>query len=1106
MSAFVTHKEQLNKINRLETHATTLQRKQSADGMSIEDMRELIHTLKSWKKDNEILMQKVKAERDGAIKTTEILETQLFELQSQLEKLKEIDEKDELNYDTEGNALSEEMARQRRKFQRRMLVQRDEYELQLQTLILKEKQLKETQLREIETLKQQQFKVIANMKEGQIKLEKKYLDKLEIMQADHQISVQSFEQQIADINENNNKDRMSLQKTQVRDIRNLKENYELKIKMIKQQNEEDTKGHRQKILLMKAHVDEVREKSQRKITETVQNMAIQFEQEKEEYIKLYTRDNERYKRELLNATKTQRDSYLRVLENHQLQVEKIRKDYDDKVLERETSFNLKVEKLKKEHLLKCKKLVLEHENQKQRWKNEAGKDLLNKIETLQASTKDNLMREEKTNREMEDMEKKITDLCKEKSTLIFHLQNKCDEASGLRHQMKLLEMKLSDTQNKYEDLKFESEKKRTVKDTNGKHFLNYIHREEVEKLISKLVQKIDMLEHQQIDDDNDEPAYNENRVDSAVLKFPFKRRNPQSTALNLTRVVDKLISHYKACEKLSENIIEIKDNVITKHVKMSTDDWNLRFSKLEQMMRKTTQWCLMTVTKFRSSILNYDLLSNSGVSNNDIDHIADKKCIKEREDDGERFEIVSPLHPRNLYKMNSPKKRFVVEGIRHSGVATASPKAPNGDSLAALGPYKSRSFPQNSKSKKLKNKPPNQDSFSRSNDKKNLMMLASGSYINKGFGGENRDSIVPSSSKRLKEISIITPPLSLQNHQRTNDLHDSRITSNINRHTLEEPQTHTEAAPKGPMDPNAPSPGSNLKQQPIQTNSLNRYERIAKIGEGTYGVVYKARDKNTNKFVALKKIRLESEDEGVPSTAIREIALLKELRHENVVCLMTVVHTEHKLFLVFEHLDQDLKQYMDNLMEPMGLDLVKSYLKQMLKGIAYCHSNRILHRDLKPQNLLINTKGVLKLADFGLARAFGVPVRAYTHEVVTLWYRSPEILLGATHYSTPVDLWSIGCIFAEMAKGSPLFPGDSEIDQLFRIFRTKGTPTETVWPGVNELPDMKDKFPKWVPQNLARIVSRLNEKGADLFSKMLIFSPSKRITALKALRHPYIAD
>ena len=290
---------------------------------------------------------------------------------------------------------------------------------------------------------------------------------------------------------------------------------------------------------------------------------------------------------------------------------------------------------------------------------------------------------------------------------------------------------------------------------------------------------------------------------------------------------------------------------------------------------------------------------------------------------------------------------------------------------------------------------------------------------------------------------------------------------------------------------------------------LNRYERIAKIGEGTYGVVYKARDKVTNTFVALKKIRLESEDEGVPSTAIREIALLKELRHQNVVSLMTVVHTEHKLFLVFEHLDQDLKQYMDRLCESMKLDLVQSYLKQMLQGIAYCHSNRILHRDLKPQNLLINAKGVLKLADFGLARAFGVPVHAYasyTNEVATLWYRAPEILLGATHYSTPVDLWSIGCIFAEMAKGSPLFPGDSEIDQLFRIFRTKGTPTEQIWPGVGKLPDMKDKFPRWTPQNLARIVSRLNDKGTDLFSKMLIFSPSKRITASKALRHPYFSE
>lgn len=508
-----------------------------------------------------------------------------------------------------------------------------------------------------------------------------------------------------------------------------------------------------------------------------------FSRKKKKYVKLYTRDNEHYKRELLNATKTQRDSYLRVLENHQMQIEQIRKDYDDKVLERETSFNLKVEKLKKEHLLKCNKLVLEHENQKQRWKNKAGKDLLDKLETLQASTKENLMIEEKTNREMEDMEKKVTDVCKEKSTLISHLQSKCDEVSGLRHQMYLLEIKLSNIQNKYEDLKFETEKERPAKDTNGKHFLdhNYIHREEVEKLISKLVQKIDMLEHQHIGDDDNEPAYDDNRVHTATLKFPFKRRNPQNTGSKLIQVVDKLIFHYKACEKLSENIIKIKDKVIKRHTKISTDDWNTRFSKLEQMMRKTIPWCLMTVTVFRSSMLNYDLLSDSGVLNSDINHIADKNGIEEREDDGERYEIVSPLRPNNLCKMNSPKKRFIVEGYRHIGVATSSPKAPNGNPLAKLGPYKSRSFPSNSTSKKLKNKPRNQDSFSRSNDNNKLMMLASGSYIDESFGGENGDSMMPSSTKRLNEINIITPPLSFQNHQHTNDPHDSRITSTKKR-------------------------------------------------------------------------------------------------------------------------------------------------------------------------------------------------------------------------------------------------------------------------------------------------------------------------------------
>ena len=160
---------------------------------------------------------------------------------------------------------------------------------------------------------------------------------------------------------------------------------------------------------------------------------------------------------------------------------------------------------------------------------------------------------------------------------------------------------------------------------------------------------------------------------------------------------------------------------------------------------------------------------------------------------------------------------------------------------------------------------------------------------------------------------------------------------------------------------------------------------MEKIGEGTYGIVYKAKDRVTSETVALKKIRLEAEDEGIPSTAIREISLLKELQHPNIVRLFDVVHTERKLTLVFEYLDQDLKKYLDVCDGGLTDDVLKSFLYQLITGVAYCHHHRVLHRDLKPPNLLINREGQLKLADFGLARAFGIPVRSYTHEVVTLW-------------------------------------------------------------------------------------------------------------------------
>ncbi|RAK97697.1 cyclin-dependent serine/threonine-protein kinase CDC28 [Aspergillus ibericus CBS 121593] len=308
---------------------------------------------------------------------------------------------------------------------------------------------------------------------------------------------------------------------------------------------------------------------------------------------------------------------------------------------------------------------------------------------------------------------------------------------------------------------------------------------------------------------------------------------------------------------------------------------------------------------------------------------------------------------------------------------------------------------------------------------------------------------------------------------------------------------------------------------------MENYQKIEKIGEGTYGVVYKARElTHPNRIVALKKIRLEAEDEGVPSTAIREISLLKEMSDPNIVRLLNIVHADgHKLYLVFEFLDLDLKKYMEALpvseggrgkalpegsalSKNMGLGdaMVKKFMAQLVEGIRYCHSHRILHRDLKPQNLLIDRDGNLKLADFGLARAFGVPLRTYTHEVVTLWYRSPEILLGGRQYSTGVDMWSCGAIFAEMCTRKPLFPGDSEIDEIFKIFRLLGTPDEAAWPGVTSFPDFKPTFPKWKRDETRALVPDLEEDGLDLLDALLEYDPARRISAKQACMHPYFKN
>jgi serine/threonine protein kinase len=289
----------------------------------------------------------------------------------------------------------------------------------------------------------------------------------------------------------------------------------------------------------------------------------------------------------------------------------------------------------------------------------------------------------------------------------------------------------------------------------------------------------------------------------------------------------------------------------------------------------------------------------------------------------------------------------------------------------------------------------------------------------------------------------------------------------------------------------------------------SQYDMMEVLGEGTYGKVRKARCRQTGELRALKQMKVSNREEGVPSTAIREIAILKELSHENIVRLIDIFCKPGELVLVFEVLDTDLKKHMRALGGRLQAGQVKDFAKQLCKGVEFCHANRIIHRDLKPQNLLIDSTSMrLKIADFGLARAFSLPIPQYTHEVITVWYRPLEILLGSKLYSLPVDMWGVGCILAEMATGSPLFAGDSEIDTAFKIFQKLGTPTEAMWPGLSELPDFKSTFPKWKPkgwENIRNTRAQLGHTGVDLLEQLMRYNPSARISARGALQHAYFA-
>lgn len=286
--------------------------------------------------------------------------------------------------------------------------------------------------------------------------------------------------------------------------------------------------------------------------------------------------------------------------------------------------------------------------------------------------------------------------------------------------------------------------------------------------------------------------------------------------------------------------------------------------------------------------------------------------------------------------------------------------------------------------------------------------------------------------------------------------------------------------------------------------SVNSFQKLEKIGEGTYGIVYKARNRATGNFVALKKIRLEFEQEGIPPTTIREILLLKNLNHSTIINLIEVIPNEEKLYLVFEYIETDLKR----LMEKMNFQNrafehchIRKMAHQLCTAVAFCHSKNIFHRDLKPQNILVDQNYNIKLADFGLSRAAGIPLRNYTTEVITLWYRPPELLLGARYYDASVDVWSLGCIITEIKTMSALFMGDSEIDQLYKIFALLGTPRKDVWKKIEEMPNYKIDFPMYKRKGLTGLLS--DDLLENLVTSMLVYDPMKRISAEESLKSKY---
>eukprot|EP00644_Phytophthora_capsici_P004305 jgi/Phyca11/83769/gw1.17.728.1 len=293
---------------------------------------------------------------------------------------------------------------------------------------------------------------------------------------------------------------------------------------------------------------------------------------------------------------------------------------------------------------------------------------------------------------------------------------------------------------------------------------------------------------------------------------------------------------------------------------------------------------------------------------------------------------------------------------------------------------------------------------------------------------------------------------------------------------------------------------------------MNKYEVLGVVGEGAYGVVLKCHNKETNETVAIKKFKEnEDDDPMVRKTTLREVKMLRFLKHGNIVSLKEAFRRKGRLYLVFEYVEKNMLEVLED--KPNGVDseLVRSYIFQLCCAIHYCHTNNVIHRDIKPENLLVNTSNSehsLRLCDFGFARSLPTNGNAceLTEYVATRWYRAPELLLGDTKYSKSVDIWAIGCIMGELIEGQPMFPGESEIDQLYLIQKMLGPlqkrhmelfATNPRFSGL-KIPEVK------VPETLyRRYYGRVSKKAISFLEGAIQLCPEDRFTSEECLKHPY---